>query len=163
MKEKIRIASGQGFWGDLIEAPYNQVAEGEIDYLVMDYLAEVTMSIMQKQKNKDPKLGYAKDLPPLIGRILPICIQKGIKVITNGGGVNPLSCADEILRISKELGFHDLKVAVVTGDNILEKIDELLASGNSLNNMETGEPISIVKEKLLSMHILRHSNLRMFG
>ncbi len=153
MKEKIRIASGQGFWGDLIEAPYNQVMEGEIDYLVMDYLAEVTMSILQKQKNKDSKLGYAKDLPPLIGRILPTCTQKGIRVITNGGGVNPLSCADEILRISKELGFNDLKVAVVTGDNIINKIDEFIESGNSLSNMETGEPISIVKNKLLSANV----------
>ena len=77
MKEKIRIASGQGFWGDLIEAPYWQVTSGDIDYLVMDYLAEVTMSILQKQKNKDPQLGYARDIPPLMRRILPFCKEKG--------------------------------------------------------------------------------------
>ena len=76
MKEKIRIASGQGFWGDLIDAPYHQVTKGPIDYLVMDYLAEVTMSILQKQKNKNPALGYAKDIPELMKRILPICIEK---------------------------------------------------------------------------------------
>jgi len=69
MKEKIKIASGQGFWGDLIEAPYWQVINGDVDYLVMDYLAEVTMSILQKQKNKNPKLGYAKDIPELMRRI----------------------------------------------------------------------------------------------
>ena len=96
MKEKIRIASGQGFWGDLLEAPVHQVTKGDIDYLVMDYLAEVTMSILQKQKNRNPNLGYARDLPDLMQRILPICKKKGIKVITNGGGVNPVHCADEM-------------------------------------------------------------------
>ncbi len=79
MKEKIRIASGQGFWGDLIDAPYHQVTKGDIDYLVMDYLAEVTMSILQKQKNKNPEFGYAKDIPELMGRILPIIKRKKYK------------------------------------------------------------------------------------
>ena len=97
MKEKIRIASGQGFWGDLIDAPYLQVTKGDVDYLVMDYLAEVTMSILQKQKNKNPELGYAKDIPPLMERILPVCVEKKIKVITNGGGVNPEGCANAIM------------------------------------------------------------------
>ena len=82
MKDKIRIASGQGFWGDLIDAPYNQVTKGEVDYLVMDYLAEVTMSILQKQKMRNPNLGYARDLPDLMKRILPVCMEKGIRVIT---------------------------------------------------------------------------------
>ncbi len=76
MKDKIRIASGQGFWGDLLEAPVQQVTKGEIDYLVMDYLAEVTMSILQKQKNRNPNLGYARDLPDLMKKILPICMEK---------------------------------------------------------------------------------------
>ena len=103
MKDKIRIASGQGFWGDLIDAPFQQVTKGDIDYLVMDYLAEVTMSILQKQKNKKSNLGYARDLPELMKRLLPICKEKGIKVITNGGGVNPVSCADAILEEAVKL------------------------------------------------------------
>ncbi len=153
MKEKIRIASGQGFWGDLIDAPYYQVISGQIDYLVMDYLAEVTMSILQKQKNKNPKLGYARDIPELMNRILPVCKEKNIKVITNGGGVNPEACAEAILEVAKKLGITDLKVAVVVGDNIKEKIDELIAGGNELNNMETGESIVNVKDKLLSANV----------
>jgi hypothetical protein len=104
MKEKIKIASGQGFWGDLIDAPYHQVTKGDIDYLVMDYLAEVTMSILQKQKNKNPELGYAKDIPELMKRILPIIKEKNIKVITNGGGVNPIACANAVLKVAKNLG-----------------------------------------------------------
>ncbi len=153
MKEKIRIASGQGFWGDLIDAPVNQVMHGQIDYLVMDYLAEVTMSILQKQKNKNPELGYARDIPELMKRILPECKQKGIKIITNGGGVNPVSCAKACYKVAKELGVKGLKIAVVHGDNILDSIDSLLQQGAQLNNMESGEPIAAVKEKLLSANV----------
>ncbi len=89
MKDMIRIASGQGFWGDLLTAPIDQVNNGPIDYMMMDYLAEVTMSIMQKQKLKDPKLGYAKDLIATIDAILPQLVEKNIKLITNGGGGEP--------------------------------------------------------------------------
>ncbi len=150
MKEKIRIASGQGFWGDLIEAPYKQVTAGEIDYLVMDYLAEVTMSILQKQKNKNPEYGYARDIPALMERILPICKEKNIKVITNGGGVNPESCANAVLEVAKKKGIKNLKIAVVTGDDIKDRLDEILESGIELNNMETGEPLTPYKDKMLS-------------
>ncbi len=72
MKDIIKIAAGQGFWGDLIDAPVNQAEKGDIDYLMMDYLAEVTMSILQKQKLKNPAFGYARDIPPLMERLLPL-------------------------------------------------------------------------------------------
>jgi hypothetical protein len=153
LKDKIRIASGQGFWGDLIDAPYQQVTKGDIDYLVMDYLAEVTMSILQKQKNKKTNLGYARDLPELMKRILPICKEKGIKVITNGGGVNPVSCADAILDEALRLNIDDLKIAVVLGDDIKDKIDELFEAGAELKNMDTGEPLSKVKDRILSANV----------
>lgn len=153
MKEKIKIASGQGFWGDLIDAPYQQVTKGDIDYLVMDYLAEVTMSILQKQKNKNPELGYAKDIPELMKRILPIIKQKNIKVITNGGGVNPIACANAVLQAAKNLNINDLKIGVVLGDNIKDNLDELVATGADLKNMETGDPITLVKDKILSANV----------
>lgn len=153
MKEKIRIASGQGFWGDLLEAPYYQVTKGPIDYLVMDYLAEVTMSILQKQKKKNPELGYARDIPELMKRILPICIEKNIKIITNGGGVNPLACALEVKKVAQSIGISNLKIGIVLGDDILNRVDEFLQSGIELNNMETGESISVIKDKLLSANV----------
>jgi len=153
MKEKIRIASGQGFWGDLIDAPYHQVTKGPIDYLVMDYLAEVTMSILQKQKNKNPEFGYARDIPDLMRRILPICKQKNIKVITNGGGVNPTSCAEAVIKVAKEIGISNLKIGIVLGDNILNRLDEIISSGAELNNMETGESILKIKDRLLSANV----------
>lgn len=149
MRKNIKIASGQGFWGDLVDAPVYQVFEGEIDYLVMDYLAEVTMSILKKQQMRDPKLGYAKDIPALMKRILPECKKRGIKIITNGGGVNPVGCAEAVLQTAKELGVS-VKVAVVTGDDLLDRLDELIAKGSTLNNMESGESIEGVKDKLLS-------------
>ena len=153
MKEKIKIASGQGFWGDLIDAPFHQVTKGDVDYLVMDYLAEVTMSILQKQKNKNPELGYAKDIPELMKRILPIIKEKNIKVITNGGGVNPVACANAVMKVAKELGIKNLKIGVVLGDDIKDQLDDLIKSGASLKNMETDEPISIVQDKILSANV----------
>lgn len=153
MKDKIRIASGQGFWGDLIDAPMNQATGGPVDYIMMDYLAEVTMSILQKQKLKDPRFGYARDIPALMERMLPIIKEKGIKVITNGGGVNPTACRDAIFEVAKKLGIKDLKIGVVQGDNILDNIDELVSKGVELKNMESGDSVKTVKEKVLSANV----------
>lgn len=153
MKELIKIASGQGFWGDLIDAPVHQASKGDIDYLMMDYLAEVTMSILQKQKLKNSELGYARDIPPLMERLLPLLKEKKFKVITNGGGVNPLACRDAIFAAAKKLGIGGIKIGVVMGDNILDRIDSLIAEGITLNNMETGESAEIIKDKILSANV----------
>jgi hypothetical protein len=153
MKEKIRIASGQGFWGDLPNAPIEQVKNGPIDYLVMDYLAEVTMSIMQKQKMRNENYGYARDFVEVIEAVLPDIAEKGIKVISNAGGVNPESCKDALLQVIEDQGHDDLKVAVVDGDDILGNIDQLIGDGHLLKNMETGEEITTVKDRLLSANV----------
>jgi hypothetical protein len=153
MKDKIRIASGQGFWGDLLTAPVDQVTKGPVDYMMMDYLAEVTMSIMQKQKMKDPSLGYAKDLLPLMQQILPDIVGKNIRVITNGGGVNPTACARAIIEAARKQGIRGVKVGVVVGDDILETIDGLLKAGHELKNMETGAPLSTVRERIQSANV----------
>lgn len=153
MKERIRIASGQGFWGDLLSAPYDQVTRGPVDYMMMDYLAEVTMSIMQKQKRKDPKLGYAKDLIPLMERILPVLVEKNIRVITNGGGVNPTACRDAIFSVARKLGIKGLKIGVVLGDDILDGLAKLQEQGVALDNMETGEKLSGVIDRIMSANV----------
>jgi hypothetical protein len=111
------------------------------------------MSILQKQKNKNPEFGYARDIPKLMERILPVCKEKGIKVITNGGGVNPEGCAEAILDVAKKLNLKNVKIAIVTGDNIKERLDELIEKGEELNNMESGESILTVKDKLLSANV----------
>lgn len=153
MKEKIRIASGQGFWGDLVDAPYKQATGGPVDYIMMDYLAEVTMSILQKQKLKDPNLGYARDIPVLMERLLPVIKENNIKVVTNGGGVNPVSCRDAIFAVAKKTGIKELKIGVVMGDNILDNIDLLVSKGVELKNMESGESVKTVRDKILSANV----------
>ena len=147
----VRVAAGQGFWGDWLEAPVRQVKGGPIDYLMMDYLAEVTMSIMQKQKSRDPKTGYARDFVPLMERILPEVVKRRIKVTSNAGGVNPRGCAEAVLEVARRLGLAEqVKIGLVTGDDILGRLDELIAAGHPLTNMETGQPLADIREKVLS-------------
>jgi hypothetical protein len=150
----IRIASGQGFWGDWLEAPRRQVEGGPIDYLMMDYLAEVTMSIMQKQRARDPSLGYARDFVPLMGRLLPQLVAKNVCVTSNAGGVNPLSCADAVIEAARERGLTGkVRVGVVTGDDILDRLDEVLARGHPLTNLDSGAPLTDVREKVQSANV----------
>ncbi len=141
----IRIANGQGFWGDWLEAPVRLVEDGPIDYLTLDYLAEVTMSILQKQRQNDPNLGYARDFPPLMKRLAARLRERNIRVVANAGGVNPLACAREVRRLAP-----DLKVAVVTGDDLFSRIDELIAAGEELRNLDTGAPLAEIRSRVLS-------------
>ena len=141
----IRIANGQGFWGDWLEAPVRLIEQGPIDYLILDYLAEVTMSILQKQKEGDPKLGYARDFPPLMGRVARLLKERGVKVVANAGGVNPAACAEEVRRLAP-----GLKVAVVLGDDVYGRIGEFLDAGVEMRSMDTGEPLSTIRDRILS-------------
>src|SRR5712671_332869 len=154
MRDSIRIAAGQGFWGDLPDAPVRQVEGGPIDYLMLDYLAEVTMSIMQKQKARDPKAGYARDFVPLMKQILPACVERNIRVTANAGGVNVDGCAKAVRDVALELGLAGkLRIGIVTGDDIMGKLDELLSRGFELRNMDTGEPLSTVRERIQSANV----------
>jgi len=147
----VRVAAGQGFWGDWLEAPVRQVRGGPIDYLMMDYLAEVTMSIMQKQKSRDPRLGYARDFVPLMERILPDLAERGIKVTSNAGGVNPRACAEAVRESARKLGLASrVPIGLVSGDDILPRLDELLAKGHALRDLDTGRPLSDVRARVLS-------------
>jgi hypothetical protein len=147
----IRIAAGQGFWGDWLEAPYRQVTGGPIDFLMMDYLAEVTMSILQKQKARDPGLGYATDFVPLMERLLPLLVDRGVKVIANAGGVNPRACAQAVAEAARRLGLAGrLRIGIVTGDDLLDRLDGLLARGHELCNLDTGRPLREVRDRVLA-------------
>jgi hypothetical protein len=147
----VRVAAGQGFWGDWLEAPVRQVGGGPIDYLMMDYLAEVTMSIMQKQKSRDLKAGYARDFVPLMERILPEIVRKRIKVTSNAGGVNPRGCAEAVVEVARRIGLaNQLSIGLVSGDDILGRLDELMAAGHPLTNMDTGRPLADIRQQVLS-------------
>ncbi|KXK01227.1 MAG: hypothetical protein UZ17_ACD001001856 [Acidobacteria bacterium OLB17] len=155
MTEKvIRVAGGQGFWGDLLTAPIDQVRKGPIDYLMLDYLAEVTMSILQKQRARDPEAGYARDFVSLMREILPDIVEKNIKVLSNAGGVNVAGCAEKIREAAAELGLAGkVKIGVVTGDDVLDKLDEWMASGVEINSMDDGTPLSAIRDKVQSANV----------
>ncbi|HMF88324.1 MAG TPA: acyclic terpene utilization AtuA family protein [Gemmatimonadaceae bacterium] len=147
----VRVAAGQGFWGDDLDAPRRQVEGGPIDYLMLDYLAEVTMSILQKQKERDPSLGYARDFVGAVESVLPAVLDRGVKVIANAGGVNPPSCAAAVKAAAEKRGAGGkLRIGVVTGDDLLSRLDDLIAEGHALANMETGESLSTVRDSVLS-------------
>jgi hypothetical protein len=151
MKEKVRIASGQGFWGDMLDAPVRQVEGGPVDYVMLDYLAEVTMSIMQKQRARDPSAGYARDFVPLMKEILPACVQRDIRVMANAGGVNVQGCAEAVRAVVHEVGLRGrVRIGSVTGDDILGRIDDLLEAGIELRNMDTGAPLRTVRDRIQS-------------
>ena len=148
-KRVVRVASGQGFWGDSLDAPRQQVENGPIDYLMLDYLAEVTMSILQKQKERDPSMGYARDFVGAMDSVLDAVTDRGVRVIANAGGVNPPSCAEAVKDVATKRG-KSLKIGVVTGDDLLPRLDALMDEGHPLNHMETGAPLSSVGDRVLS-------------
>ena len=150
-RQTIRIASGQGFWGDRSSAPVEQVRRGPIDYLMLDYLAEVTMSILQKQRSRDASQGYARDFVGVMSQILEDCARKNIRVIANAGGVNIEGCRDAVLAEARKLGLAGkIRVGVVLGDDILERLPQLLDSGHALTNLDTGAPLTDVLDKVMS-------------
>lgn len=154
MSRIIRIASGQGFWGDLLTAPIDQVRRGPIDYLMLDYLAEVTMSILQKQRDRDPSAGYARDFVTLMREILPDCIGRNIKVVSNAGGVNVAGCANAVRDVAAEIGLSGkFKIGIITGDDILDQLDAFAAKGVEIVNMETGEPLESIRPRVRAANV----------
>ena len=152
-KKMVRIANGQGFWGDSLLGPIRLVEEGPLDYLTLDYLAEVTMSIMQKLKLRDPNAGYATDFVEMLRRILPRCKQKGVKVVANAGGVNPRGCLEAIRKVVGELKLKGVKIGIVEGDDILARLPELMSGGEEFKNLDSGAPVSEVLKRLTSANV----------
>ena len=145
----VRVAGGQGFWGDSLDAPRQQVENGPIDYLMLDYLAEVTMSILQKQKERDPAMGYARDFVGAMDSVLDAVTDRGVRVVANAGGVNPPACATAVQAVAKKRG-KSLRIGVVTGDDLLPRLGELIRKGHALAHMETGAPLESVQDRVLS-------------
>ncbi|MFY9608369.1 MAG: acyclic terpene utilization AtuA family protein, partial [Blastocatellia bacterium] len=150
----IKVANGQGFWGDSLQAPIEQVRRGPIDYLTLDYLAEITMSIMQKQRARDPRSGYARDFVSMIEEVLPDLVERNIKVVANAGGVNPEACRDAVIEVARRAGFSGkIKIGIVAGDDIMHRLDDYISRGVELKNMETGEPLSSVRKDVQSANV----------
>lgn len=149
----VRIGAGMAFWGDSILPAVAMVERADIDYLACDHLAELTMSILSKRRDRDPSAGYTPDVLELVRAVLPTCRRRGIKIITNAGGANPRQCALDIAAICRQSGHPDTRIAVVTGDDILGDIDNLTEAGVDFRNMDTGAPLSSVRDRLTQANV----------
>ncbi len=150
LKRTVRVGNGQGFWGDNVDAPVELLSGGPIDYIGMDYLAEVTLSIMMRQKLRDPALGYATDFIDFIRRVLPRLKEQNVRVLTNAGGLNPRACRAKIFEVARELGVSGVRVGVVEGDDLLPRLPGLIAAGHPFENMDSGAPLAPLLDRVTS-------------
>lgn len=150
--EILKIGNAQGFWGDSMDAPAALLAQQpDLDYLTLDYLAEVSLSIMAVQQQKDPSLGYARDFVEVVKSLTPSWRGGSkCKVVTNAGGLNPEGCAKACAAVLRDAGCNHLKVAIVAGDDVLSLIKAADGDEDLLKNLESGEPISTVKDRLVT-------------
>ncbi len=147
MSKCVRIGNGCGFWGDNVDAPVLLARAGRLDYLTLEYLAELTMSILALQKQRDPQAGYASDFVAVMERLKDVLAeQPGLKVITNAGGMNPDACA---ARVQAVLASGSRRIGVVSGDDLMPRLDELLQR-HDLAHLDTGEKLATIRERVVS-------------
>src|SRR5436309_3761543 len=146
--KSVRIAGGLGFYGDSWRPIKASIERGNVQYVASDHLAELTLAILQKDRQRDPNLVYTRDLVPMQAELLPIAIPRGVKFVLNAGGLNPMGAREVLLGALKKFGLK-LKVGVVLGDSVLERLDELQEVGVSLAHMDTGAGIATVRDRLL--------------
>jgi hypothetical protein len=146
----IRIGYPSGYWGDDQAAPSRMLeSAADLDYLAMDYLAEITMAILKRQQDRDETLGYARDFPALVGEILEDLVDQDVTLLANAGGVNPESCKDAVVEVAANAD-ADVSVAAVAGDEILERIPDLREQGIEFDNMDTGQSFETVADDLVA-------------
>jgi hypothetical protein len=149
--KRVRIGNGCGFWGDNLDAPVRLAREGRLDYLTLEYLAELTMSILAAQRQRNPQAGFARDFLEVLKNLTPILrAQPSLKVITNAGGMNPEACASQAAAILRDVALADRAVATIGGDDLLPRLDRLAAEGHALANLDTGEPLASVRPRVVS-------------
>lgn len=148
----IRIGGGQGFWGDLNDAPVTMAKQDCVDYIACDYLAELTLSIMRRQQERNPERGYARDFITALKEMLPDLKEKGTKVITNAGGMNVKAAVEVIKQAVKESGLH-FKIGYVLGDDVKDLIPKLRAQGISMEHMDTGESIDRILPNMVNANV----------
>lgn len=144
----VRIGAGQGFYGDSLLPVLDVARYGDVQYISFDTLAELTLAILEKGRRKDPAGGYTRDVVPMMRNLLPIAKERGIRLITNAGGINPRGAARAVAEVARELGLS-LKVACVTGDDIYDRLDELAAIGVTFADKETGQALGDVRDRVL--------------
>lgn len=150
----IRVGNGAGFWGDHPDAPLRLVEQGDLDFLTLEYLAELTMSILAQQKSHDEHAGYVTDFPEVVYRLAPwLSGNSPLKIVTNAGGMNPPRCAYAVGKILSSSGWGDISIAAVTGDDLFPQWNELLAAGETFPHFDTGESIADVQHLVTSANV----------
>src|SRR5438552_3882304 len=148
---QVRIGNGCGFWGDNLDAPILLAQQGQLDYLTLEYLAELTMSILALQKQRDPQAGYATDFVDVLERLCPLLQQQpNLKIVTNAGGMNPAACAAQARAVLDRAGLQGRRIGVVGGDDLLPRVDALVAAGHPLLHLDTAQPLAVVRPRLVS-------------
>ncbi|HEY7424796.1 MAG TPA: acyclic terpene utilization AtuA family protein, partial [Gemmataceae bacterium] len=151
--KRVRIGNGCGFWGDNLDAPRELAEHGQLDYLTLEYLAELTMSILALQKQRHPEAGYASDFLDVLGQLTPILQrQPRLKIITNAGGMNPRGCAVRARAVFDQAALSPRRIAIVHGDDLLPRLDDLLAQGHPFTNLDTGEPLTTIRDRIVSVN-----------
>ncbi len=153
MSKKVKIGGGQGFWGDSNDAAIHMIRHSDIDYLGCDYLAELTLSIMQRQKLKNPAMGYARDFVGLVKEIGREAYEKNIKILTDAGGMNIDGCVKEVSNTLKEQGVDNFKIGYVTGDDMLERLPEMMKQGIAFENMDDVGDFNEIKDKIVNANV----------
>jgi len=146
--KRIRLTSGLGFYGDNWHPVLAAIERGEVDYVCSDHLAELTLAILQKDRAKDPAAGYARDLIPMLTHLWPAASARGVKFVFNAGGLNPHGAAEALQKLFAEKQWR-ARIAVVTGDDVLQHIDRFRHSGEALQHMESGASIEAVRDQLI--------------
>src|SRR2546425_8561339 len=147
----VRIGNGCGFWGDNLDAPVLLAEHGRLDYLTLEYLAELTMSILALQKHRDPQAGFATDFLDVLERLCPILkAQPNLKIVTNAGGMNPAACAARARSILDGTGLQQRTIGLVRGDDLMPQLDQLLRQGHELANLDTGAALDTVRGRVVS-------------
>jgi hypothetical protein len=145
----VRIGAGQGFYGDTPDGALDVARHGDVSYICFDALAELTMAILQKDRMRHPEGGYARDLPTFMRLLLPVARERGIRLITNAGGMNPIGAAASVRAVARELGMNDLRVGVVSGDDLTQRIDDVRGEGAALAHLDTGATIDPVRDRIV--------------
>jgi len=149
--KRVNIGSGSAFWGDILEPAVEMAEKSDVQYIGFDHLAELTMAILNRMKVRNPESGYIPDIIPWMKKLLPVTVSKGIKMITNAGGANPVQAALEVKKVIEDLNLGEMKIGVVSGDDILPYIDDIKAQGWRFKNLDTGEEdIDRIRESIVA-------------
>ncbi len=152
--KKVRIGAGSGFWGDNLDPAVEIAKHGNVQYLAYDFLGEPTIPILQKRQMANPSQGYVPAIGAVVRSALPICLEKGIKILTNAGAANPHACAENILKKAKDIGIKKLTVGVVSTNDIRKKVDELLDQDMKLTNLDTGaDDLAKIRDKIVAAYV----------